>query len=138
MSHVRTQIRQAAAAALAGLPATVSTSRAYPLDEAELPALLVSTNAEDIEGGTMGAFRRTLELIVTAVARGSYVDDDLDALAVSVETALNRNTLGGLVVPLGPIRVETTFETGSAVIGRLAMTFRAIYFTEFDNPQEAL
>jgi hypothetical protein len=137
MSHVRTQIRQAAVAALDGI-AAVSASRVYPIAEADLPVLLVWTNDEEITGGTHGAYARELTLAVEAVARGGFVDDDLDALLVSVENALTRSTLGGLCKPLSMTRIEISIEAGSTPIGRARATFRALYYTQFGNPESAL
>ena len=137
MSHARTQIRAAAVAALEGV-APVSASRVYPIDEAELPVLLVWTNAEEITGGTHGAYARELTLIVEAVARGGTVDDDLDTLLVGVEKALARNTLGGLCKPLAPTAIDINIETGSALIGRARTTFRVTYYTPFGNPESVL
>ena len=137
MSHVRTQLRQAAVAALASV-APVSTSRVYPVAELELPALFVYTNAETIEGGTMGVFARTVEIVVDCKAKGQFVDDDLDVLAAAVETALNRSTLGGLVRPLVPTEFAVSIETGSTTIGTLRMVYRAVYHTAFGSPQTAV
>jgi hypothetical protein len=137
MSHVRTQIRAAAVAALSGI-ALVSTARVYPVAEGELPVLLVRTDGEEITGGTHGAHARELALIVEAVARGGFVDEDLDALLVQVETALVRNTLGGLCKPLALISIDPSFEAGSTIVGRARMSFRATYYTPFGNPESAL
>ena len=49
MSHVRKQIRDATATALAGV-ATVYTSRVYPVQAASLPVILVYSGDEQIEG----------------------------------------------------------------------------------------
>ena len=51
MIHFRTQIREAAAAALIGLATTganVFQSRLHPIAEAKLPCLLVNTDDEEI------------------------------------------------------------------------------------------
>jgi hypothetical protein len=138
MSHVRTQLRQAAAAALASV-APVLVSRVYPVSaEDQLPVLLVYTNAEDIEGHTMGAFKRTVELVVEAVAKGPFVDDDLDTLAVGIEGALNRSTLGNLTRPLVPVTISVGMDTAATTIGRLRITYRAVYHTGFTAPEVAV
>lgn len=137
MSHVRTQIRSAAVAALAGI-AEVSTSRVYPVAEGALPVLLVRVDGEEIAGGTHGAYSRELTLVVEAVARGGFVDEDLDALLVSVENALTRSTLGGLCKPLALTGIDPSYEAGSAPIGRYRVSFRAMYYTPIGNPESAL
>ena len=138
MSHVRTQLRQAAAAALASV-APVSTSRVYPVEQVELPALLCATRTpRRSTGGTMGAFERTVELVVECLAKGPFVDDDLDTLAAAVETAINRSTLGGLTRPLVPIKFAVSIETGNTTIGRLRMVYRAVYHTAFASPETAV
>jgi hypothetical protein len=137
MSHVRTQIRQAAVAALDGI-APVSASRVYPIAEDELPVLLVWTNDEDISGGTHGAYARELTLVVEAVARGGFVDDELDLMLVGVERALARNSLGGLCKPIMPTSIQITIEAGSAPIGRARASFRATYYTPVGNPESTL
>lgn len=136
MSHVRAQIRAAAVAALSGVAAEVSVSRVYPLQD--LPAVLVYTNAEEITGGTLGAYQRTLDLVIEIVAKGEFYDDDLDALIVSVERALNQSKLGGLSKPLAPTGITITTDAGSTPIGRARMTYRAIYYTEHATPETAL
>lgn len=136
MSHVRTQIRQAAAAALESV-AAVETSRVYPLAEAELPILLVYTNGEEIESLDLQTLDRRLELVVDCYARD--IGDSLDALLAGVESALNDNELGGLTRPLRPSRIEMIASAeGSAPIGRLRLTYEAHYATSFADPETSL
>jgi hypothetical protein len=134
MSHVRTQIRQATAAALAGI-APVSVSRVWPVED--LPVLLVYTNDEEIEGGTIGAYQRTVDLVIEICAKGETYDDDLDALLVLVEQALNKSKLGGLCKPLALTEIRITVEQAASMIGRAKVTYRAIYFTEHSTPDTA-
>lgn len=136
MSHVRTQIRDAASALLTGI-AAVSVSRVYPVNERELPALLVSTESETISAATLNLYLRQLELVVECVTQGPNVDTDLDALAAQVEAVLNRNTLGGLCRPLLPLRFDLRIDIGSTTIGRLRMTYLAAYHTAFSAPEVA-
>jgi hypothetical protein len=138
MSHVRTQIRDAAVAALAPVAATVSVSRVYPVADGELPALLVSTNGEQITGGLMGAYARSMDLVVECVVKGVDVDSDLNALAAAVEAILNHDRLGGLCKPLEPTSFDVTLDTGAVPIGRLRMNYVATYYTEFKVPGVAL
>lgn len=137
MSHVRTQIREAAASALSALGA-VSVSRAFSFSDSEVPVYLVSTDAEDIEGGTHGAYRRTLTVIVECVAKGATVDTELDAMVSSVEQTLNRSTLGGLCKPMLLTSLRVQIEPGAVPIGRLRMEYAVLYFTEYTSPEAAI
>ena len=104
MSHVRKQIRDAAATALTGLATTGSNvfkGRYFSIQTPKLPALLVYTTSEDAELGVMGSSRgsdRVLALVVEAYAISkTVVEDTLDQIAVEVEEALASDiTLGGL------------------------------------------
>jgi hypothetical protein len=137
MSHVRTQIRLAAAELLAGV-APVAVSRVYPLAEDSLPILLVYLGDELIEGHTMGAFRRTADLVVEVRVKGPFMDDEMDTLIAGVERALNRSTLGDVVRPLVPTGIAITLQAGSVEIGTARVTFRAVYHTEYGNPEAAI
>lgn len=138
MSHVRKQIRDAAVAALTSIGG-VYPSRTVPMDHGELPAILVYTNSEEVGRSTVTAYMRTLDLVVEIVADGRFVDDDLDAKVVSVETLLNGSKLGDLCKPLAPVSIAITVDTqGSTPVGRARMTYRCIYFTDIGNPETAV
>ena len=137
MSHVRTQIREAAAAALETV-ARVHPSRVYPVGADELPIVHVEIGEETVEGMAMGVFRRNAELIVSIRAAGQDAEDQLDDPLLKVEQALTRTTLGNLVRPIVPIRVETSFEQGSHQIGTYRVAFRAHYQTSFEDPSAAI
>ena len=137
MSHVRTQIRQAAVAALATV-GKVSASRTWPIPEEEIPLLIVTTDDEEIARGTLDSYARTLTLVVDAVAKGQFVDDDLDDLVAATETAINRSTLGGLCKPLTLASIAISIDRGAALIGRARMTYSCLYFTNPTNPSSAM
>jgi hypothetical protein len=129
MSHVRKQIRDAAVAALASLGG-VHATRTVPVDQAELPVILVYTNSEQIERMAVGLYARTLELVVEIVAKGRAVDDELDGLLVSVEPLLNANRLGGLCRPLVLNSISVDVDaSGETPIGRARVTYSAVYQT---------
>ena len=136
MSHVRTQIRQAAVAALASV-AAVKEGLDWPLAEEAVPLLLVSTRDEEVQRGSLDTYSRTLDLIVEGVAKGPFVEDGLDALVASTETVLNQSKLGGLCKPLLLQKIEISMERGATLIGRARMTFRCVYFTSHTNPASA-
>lgn len=134
MSHVRTQIRTAIAAALAPV-ATTHVARVYQIDPATLPVLLVASGPEAIEGQLDTLYRR-YQVIVEAVTSGT--DDALDALLVGVEEALTGD-LGGLVVHLQPVSVEISNSAeGSAPIGRARITYEALYRTSYADPETSI
>lgn len=137
MSHVRTQIRRAAVAALTGL-APVKEGLDWPLAEEGIPLILVSTRDEELERGSLDAYSRTLDLVVEAVAKGPFVDDGLDALISTIEAALNQSKLGGLCKPLLLKSIAVTTERGAQLIGRARMTYRCVYFTSQTNPASAI
>ena len=117
----------------------MSATRVYPVAEDELPILLVYLGDEEIEGHTMGgAIRRTAQLVVEIRAKGAFVDQDLEALLAGVETTLNRSTLGGLTRPLVPEGITMTVDATNTPIGTARVTYRAVYQTDFSNPQVAL
>jgi hypothetical protein len=138
MSHVRQQIRAATVAALAPIGG-VFASRTIPIESPELPVILVYTNDETIDRATMGAYQRSLNIVVEIVEKGRSVDDDLDALIVRVEDYLNDSKLGGLCKPLAPTGIDVTVDViGNTPIGRAKITYRVTYFTHFSNPETAV
>lgn len=142
--HIRKQIRTAAVAALTGLATTganVFSSRVYPLQDAELPALRISNPAEAIEPASMGGANRYLERSLTlevqaCVKQVTGYEDVVDQIAKEVEVALaNNNTLGNLakwIVPRG-IETELTGE-GDKPISVATLRFEVLYYTALNAP----
>lgn len=146
MAHVRRQIREAAATALAGLATTgsrVFQSRVYPLRDADLPCLLISTDDEQVEAENAvqgGELTRDLVLTVRGVAKANAsLDDTLDGIAEEVEPVLNGASLGGLVkrCTLERIRVEMD-DTLEKPAGVITLEYRSTYFTSPASPGTAL
>ena len=142
--HVRKQIRDQAVTDLTGLTTTganVFPGRLYPIQDSELPGLLVYTNDEVSEIDNMTRPRgleRSLELIVEGLAAGTTtVEDTLDTIAKEVEAALGNSTLGGLVKDLFLIGsvVEVSGE-GKKQTGAIKMTWNAFYRT-IENAADA-
>ena len=104
MSHVRQQIRDDIVATLTGLATTGSNvfrSRIFPLEQTNLPALVIYSKSETSEYDTIGLPRsvnRVLDVAVEAYVKGvSNYDNTLDTIAVEVEEAIAADvTLGGL------------------------------------------
>jgi len=146
MAHVRRQIREAAATALAGLATTgsrVFQSRVYPLRDADLPCLLISTDDEQVQQENMvagGELTRELTLTVRGVAKATAdLDDTLDGIAEQVEPVLNVSTLGGNVKTcrLVGIKVEMD-EALEKPVGIITLEYRTLYFTTPAAPGTAL
>lgn len=146
MAHVRRQIREAAATALAGLATTgsrVFQSRVYPLRDADLPCLLISTDDEqiDAENAVMGGeLTRELTLTVRGVAKANAdLDDTLDGIAEQVEPVLNGASLGGLAKRCTPERISVEMDEGlEKPVGTLTLQYRITYFTTPASPGTAL
>lgn len=133
MSHLRTQIRDAAAALL---PGTVYTARVYPVQEASLPVTLVVVGQEEIEAEDFGVLNRRLAIIIECIVQGDDLDAALNSALVGVEAALGNSTLGGRVLHLLPVSIEVTQSAeGSAPIGRARMTYEALYRTSPADPE---
>lgn len=137
MAHARTQIRNAVAALLTGLPTTadrVHVNRRRPVPGGSLqPTLLIRTGEDvaDDEPVVIGSPRlihRHLQVIVEAVARDAAVDDLLDQVSLEVEQALAADlSLGGRVVALSPWTVTRAEEDDDDKLGGMAISFTAEY-----------
>lgn len=144
--HVRKQIREAAVAALGGLPTSedrVFKSRTYDLQENDVPGLRVYTNDESIGTASMGVGRRRehrLTLLVEACSKQSAgMDDELDAMVKQVTARLDVNQgIGGAkwVEPRG-VDIDMDGEADKE-IGVARMTFEVLYYTAQGAPDVAL
>jgi len=145
--HLRTQIKDAAIAALGGLTTTgtsVFKGKVHRLEADDLPALLVYMGAEESEADTAVRPRgmdRVFELIVEGHAQAiaaADLEDTLDTIAAEVETALGNNTLAGLARDLFLISTEAdTTGDGDKPAGMITMTWRARYRTREGAPTVA-
>lgn len=146
-AHLRTQIRAAAAAALAGLPTTgarVFQSRTVPTADADLPALLVYTRTERSGFDAMGTdterpLRRELSLWIVAVCRATDAepDDTLEQMCVEATAALAVNPgLAALVLQAELVSTEfdVSGERADRRPGRAGMTWRGLYRTPAGDP----
>ncbi|MDH5528360.1 MAG: hypothetical protein OEY97_13800 [Nitrospirota bacterium] len=148
MPHVRTQIRTAVATALTGLATTgprVHPSRVWPLQQTDLPALLVYAVSDPVDEDhlTIGRPRkltRDLSLVVEARAVGTVgLDDLLDAIEAEVITALALDpTLGGLAKDVLFAGAEIDLEPAEQPVGTNRMTFRVAYRHREDDSNTAI
>jgi len=144
MSHARTQIRQAVVALLNGNTEAgnrVFSSRAHPLDDAKLPALLVYTPQENIGERSMQRPRtqqRQLQLAVEGYlkARGD-IDAEADALALEVEQLIAADpTLAGLVKDISLESTATQLSgEGEKPVAVITLTFAVLYSVKENAPQ---
>lgn len=144
MAHARTQIRDAVLAAVNNLPTTkrnAFASRVHPINDNEMPCLLVFTRDEAVERLTARPPRgmgRTLTVMVEGYAKlTSSYDDKLDKIALEVEKALYNNP------SLQPV-VRDIFLTNTAItltgdadkpVSVVSMSFQAEYITREDDPE---
>lgn len=146
MIHFRQQIREAAAAALIGLPTSatrVYQSRLHPLESSKLPCLLINTDDEEIETLSihpLPLIDRTITLTVRAVAKTvGGLDDLLDTMMAEVESAIGGSDLGGKVktLTLQSISIEMEAETDKPV-GIATMRFLTSYMTVANDATVAI
>lgn len=147
-NHLRRQIREAIATAVTGLATTgshVFQSRVYPLEDTDLPALLVLAETENTEAVTIHPHRtlqRTVTVDVIGVAKANAdLDDTLDAIAKEVEVALAPpvSALAGLAQDIGPPQTDIVMDgTGEKPTGRVRLRFDVEYFTADNAPDTAL
>jgi len=146
-NHIRQQIREAIATAVTGLATTgarVYQSRVYPLETANLPALLVYSDSDTSEPMTIHAPRvlqRSLSVRVVAIAKAvADVDDTLDKICKEVETAL-ANPVSGLTMAKTVTLTGTQLEmvgTAEQPAGAANMQYQIDYFNAENAPDVAL
>jgi len=133
MSHVRQQIRDDIVATLTGLATTGSNvfrSRIFPLEQTNLPALVIYSKSETSEYDTIGlprSINRVLDVAVEAYVKGvSNYDNTLDTIAVQVEEAIAADvTLGGLAKDAQITAFEADFAGDGeqpVAVGRFTIT----------------
>lgn len=143
--HVRTQIRNAAVAALIGLPTTadrVYSGRTRPLPKDHLPTLLVYVTEERSDSGAMGgALARAPVLSIEGRMVGADdLEDLLDGIALEVEPAIvARPLLAGLVkeITLTSTRI-TVVSPGESHSGEIRLEYRLQYWTQEEAPGVAI
>jgi len=142
VAHLHKQIRDAMVAALTGLPTTgahVWANRYYPLNAAELPAIRIYVDEEDVvQAGMMGQFRqRDLAVSVEACAKtNTTLDDTLDQSGLEIEQALASGiTVGGRV--LYPVYTGATFQFDDSIdlpVGVKRHRFRLVFAAASNSP----
>ena len=143
MAHARQAIREAAATLLTGLATTgsrVHQSRLpyVTLDDTSLPALLVTTEDEQVAQATVhGRLERRVTLNVAGLAKAAAnLDDTLDSIAAEVETALGAApTLSGKCTFHGLTGLRVGLDDSlEKPVGRIDLAFEVLYFTNAGAP----
>ena len=145
--HVRMQIRNQAVAQLTGLTTTaarVFDSRVYPLEDGNLPALLIYTKSETsepIEIGTNRTSERLLSLNIEAYVKSTTnFEDTLDTICKEVEQAIAADpTLSGKAKDCYLESTEIEFNAeGEKPLAFCSLTFLTSYYVQEQSPDVAV
>lgn len=138
MSHNRNLIRNAVVARLVAQIPSLATkifpNRIRPLFQSSLPCILVYTLKEPVEISIEAPreYKRSLQLVVEIAAKAdASLDDTLDTLCASVETAIfeGDETFGGLVWDTFLTDTEVSIlADGEKLIGTARITLEMPYF----------
>lgn len=145
-AHVSEQIVAAAKTALLGLTTTganVFDSRVYPVEDADLPCLLVDQGNETSRIESMGLDRiteRTMELVVVAkVKQNTSYRTLINTIRKEVEVALAANQGIGGAKYVQPVSCEIELAgEGEKPVAMATMTFEVPYYTALSTPDTAL
>jgi len=145
--HVRMQIRNQVVTQLTGLTTTaarVFDSRVYPLEDANLPALLIYTKSETsepIEIGTNRTSERLLSLNIEAYVKSTTnFEDTLDTICKEVEQAIAADpTLSGKAKDCYIESTEIEFNAeGEKPLAFATLIFLTSYYVQEQNPDVAV
>lgn len=146
-NHIRQQIRERVGTVLTGLTTTGSNvfeTRVYPLENTNLPALVIYTKDETSEPLVISTDRvmsRELELIVEIyVKQTSNFDDEVDKICKEVEIAISADTtINGLAKDcfLQSTSIEYNTE-GEKPLTFASLTFLTNYYVNETRPDVAV
>ena len=146
-NHIRQQIREKFGTLLTGLTTTSSNvyqSRVYPLENANLPALIIYTKSEESEPIVIGTDRvmsRLLSVVVEGYTKAtSNFDDTIDTISKEVEAAIAADrTLDGLAKDTYLESTEIEFNAeGEKPLGYVSLTFLTNYYVKENAPDVAV
>jgi hypothetical protein len=147
MSHVRQQIREQVATTVTGLSTTGSNvfqSRVYPLQDANLPALLVYSISEDSNADVMGSTlvaQRDLNIVIEGYVKATTdFDDTVDTICAQVEAAMGADrTLNNLAKFSQLVSTEINYNgEGESPVGVVTLTYAVQYRTAVNNAESSL
>jgi len=141
MAHFRQQIRAAVvarlAAGVAGVGGRVYANRLHPLGDAELPAISVEINDDQISQQTpLDPPTYLREAVVDVVIKAKSVtgvDDLLDDLCAEVEPLMHDLPALGLVVLFERTAIGLS-DDQERLLGEARLTYRIPYQTEAADP----
>ena len=144
MTHVRQQVREAAATALRGNTAVGNDVYSTLVNAAErdtLPLIFVRVDDEESElSGLGGKLTRTATLVVSALveAEEQNLDNELDSLAAEIESIIGGNRFSGLTKQT--VLTETEFERseGARPTAAISLSFAVVYHTDESDGESAL
>ncbi|MFO1081874.1 MAG: hypothetical protein U1E23_14745 [Reyranellaceae bacterium] len=147
MSHVRKQLRDAVAAAVADLPTTgskVFPGRTWPIEDGQYPALLVYARGGPSRFDAMAGrdaeipLERQEDITIEGVCRtrGEEPDETLDQIAAEVEAAMmTDDALAALVVRRELVQTDiATGANGEKRDGAVKLTYRLTCYTPAGDP----
>lgn len=147
MSHVRQQIREQVATTVTGLSTTGSNvfqSRVYPLQDSNLPALLVYSISEDSNADVMGSTlvaQRDLNIVIEGYVKATTdFDDTVDTICAEVEAAMGTDrTLNNLAKFSQLVGTEINYNgEGESPVGVVTLTYAVQYRTAVNNAESSL
>lgn len=145
MAHARQAIREQVGTTLTGLSTTGSNvfqSRVYPLQDSNLPALLIYTKEETSDAIVMGSNRvieRELTLAVEAyVKTNTNSDDTIDTIAEEIETAIGADsTLNNKAKDVFLVATDINYVgEGENPVAVATLNFLVSYCTDETNPSQ--
>jgi|TARA_R110000744_G_scaffold56345_1_gene118838 hypothetical protein len=146
MAHIRQLLREQVGTTLTGLTTTGSNvfqSRVYPLENTNLPCILIYTKSEDSEPVVIGSNRlleRNLTVAIECYVKAtSNFDDSIDTIAVEVEKAISADrTLGGRSKDAYLISTDIEFNSeGEKPLAFMTLNYNVEYYTQEQNPDVA-
>ncbi len=142
MSHVREQIRSS----VEGLMETVTPGKvfgfAHPLTPDAMPGVCVywTTEPADASSAPMGATERRLRLMTDIYVEGVEVDDEADAIALTVEQQMFADeSVGGRAI--GVLSAGSTISRVDTTAVRhtvLKLAWDIIYRTKDGDPEHGI
>lgn len=145
-NHIRQQIRERIATNLTGLTTTgtkVYQSRVYPLEDNNLPGLIIYTVSEESEPAVIGTDRlldRRLNVVIEGYCEAiSNYDDTIDTICKEVEVAMaGDRTINSLAKDNYLTLTDIAYNgEGKKPVAYCSMTFMVEYMTNETTPDQA-
>jgi Protein of unknown function (DUF3168) len=141
VSHVRKQVRDAAKVALGSLAVFngVFTTTRHKVQPDQLPAVLIRTPSESVTSLMDDRKEREITLQIEIVGGSERTEDDLDALCIAVEKALDGQDFDNLVVDCDHVSTDIEFTRDDEVqIGSALLSFTVELHTDTGDPETSV